>query len=64
MEIRTENQANITIVNALNNLDTMLAEFRFTTDATRLEIIAAINVYTEELSAATNYIAALPKVGA
>jgi hypothetical protein len=59
MEIRTENQANIMIVNALNNLDSMLEQFRFTTDAKRLEIIPAIKVYADELLAATNYKAGL-----
>ncbi len=55
MEIKSENQANITIVNALNNLETMLSQFRTTTDAKRLEIIPAIKVYADELLAATNY---------
>ena len=59
MEIKTENQANIMIVNALNNLDSMLEQFRFTTDAKRLEIIPAIKVYADELLAATNYKAGL-----
>jgi hypothetical protein len=55
VEIKSENQANITIVNALNNLETMLSQFRTTTDAKRLEIIPAIKVYADELLAATNY---------
>jgi hypothetical protein len=55
MEIRTENQADIMIVNALNGLESMLAQFRTTTDAKRLEIIPAIKIYADELLAATNY---------
>jgi hypothetical protein len=43
------------IVNALNGLESMLAQFRTTTDAKRLEIIPAIKVYADELLAATNY---------
>lgn len=55
MEIRTQNQADIMIVNALNNMELMLSEFRFTTDQTRKEIVTALEVYVQELTAATNY---------
>jgi hypothetical protein len=55
MQIRTQNQADIMIVNALNNMELMLSEFRFTTDQTRKEIVVALEVCVQELNAATNY---------
>ena len=55
MNIKSENQANIMIVNALNNLDFLIDQFRFTTDARRADIIRAIKIYSDELESATNY---------
>jgi hypothetical protein len=56
MNIKSENQANITIVNALNNLDNLLEKFRFGTNESRQEIAVAIKFYAGELETATDYI--------
>jgi hypothetical protein len=55
MEIKTTNQADIMIVNALNDIDTLLAQFRTTDDATRVEIVNALEIYVNQLAQATYY---------
>lgn len=43
------------IVNTLNDIDTLLAQFRTTDDATRVEIVNALEIYVAQLSQATYY---------
>lgn len=49
MEIKTINQANIGIDNALNAITKLLADFREADSATQVEIADYLGIYAEQL---------------